>query len=88
MRGLGNYSTIYRAFLLEMDGKWRVSSRTDLHFQPSRFDMVRGPGKYKVKRGGGRQFTSERNMTLDGDGVAVAKWLADRFDWKRFASRS
>jgi len=42
-------------------------------------DMVRGSGKYKVKRGGGRQFTAMRDMTLDEDGVAVDKWSAYRF---------
>jgi hypothetical protein len=47
--------------------------------------MVRGSGKYKVKRGGGRQFTDVRDMTPDKDGVAVSKWSAYRFDRKRLA---
>ncbi|KAL1751983.1 casein kinase substrate phosphoprotein PP28-domain-containing protein [Schizophyllum commune] len=32
--------------------------------------MVRGTGKYKQKRGGGRQFS--RNLVLDKDGTAVS----------------
>ncbi|KAN0141816.1 Casein kinase substrate phosphoprotein PP28 domain containing protein [Lactarius tabidus] len=33
--------------------------------------MVRGSGKFKTKRGGGRSFS--RNMTLDADGTAVGE---------------
>ena len=45
--------------------------------------MVRGSGKYKVKRGGGRQFTDVREMTLNKNRVAVSKRSAYRFDQKR-----
>jgi len=41
--------------------------------------MVRGAGKYKTKRGGGRQFS--KNMVLDENGTAVStdkRWNKDK----------